>query len=211
MKVDLRQRGRCAPLRLRRVRLSRRRRVEDVDGTACIVGIDDDDRAGRHRAARRRRDTSNSLDEAAERFDLDADGLQAGGSRRARGSDARHHDRRQCADRRGGSEAQAPPERPAPGARYSLAPGAIRKSVFAESENLIQQWSGVTPATSTNACFDPLGDLGLLLVGAALEPVDLDEGHGAGRPPLGERRLQLGLEATLGHRADDFLRHLRRL
>jgi hypothetical protein len=31
---------------------------------------------------------------------------------------------------------------------------------------------------------------------------------GAEAPPLGERRLQFGLEATLGHRADDFLRHL---
>ena len=55
----------------------------------------------------------------------------------------------------------------------------MMKSDFFESENFTQQWSGATPATSTSACFDPLGDLRLLLVGAALEPVDVNERHRA--------------------------------
>ncbi len=53
--------------------------------------------------------------------------------------------------------------------------------------------------------FDSLGDLGLLLVGPALEPVDVDERHRSGSRALGERRLELGLEAPLRHRSDDFL------
>src|SRR6478735_1970440 len=82
----------------------------------------------------------------------------------------------------------------------------MMKSVLAESENFTQQCSGAAPATSTSACSIRLA---ISAFCSSLRPSNqwtctngIVGGSGA---RLGERRLQLGLEAALGHRPDDFL------
>ena len=52
---------------------------------------------------------------------------------------------------------------------------------------------------------DAVGDLGLLLVGAAFEPVNLYERQGL---PLREGRFELGQKPALRHRSDHLLDHL---
>ena len=91
------------------------------------------------------------------------------------------------------------------GDRRSVPAGSpMMKSVFFESENLTQQCSGAAPATSTSAASIRLA---ISAFCSSLRPSNQWTWTKGMVPlrPLGERRLQLGLEATLGHRPDHLL------
>src|SRR4051794_1913488 len=83
--------------------------------------------------------------------------------------------------------------------------GPMMKSVFFESENFTQQCSGATPATSTSAASIRFA---IAAFCSSLRPSNQSTWTNGMLWParLGERRLELGLEAPLRHRADDFLR-----
>ena len=81
----------------------------------------------------------------------------------------------------------------------------MMKSDFVESENFTQQCSGATPATSISAASIRLA---ISAFCSSVRPSYQWTWTNGMRPArrLGERRLELGLEAALRHRADDFLR-----
>src|ERR1044072_9617459 len=83
----------------------------------------------------------------------------------------------------------------------------MMKSVLAESENFTQQCSGATPGTSTSAASTRFA---ISAFCASVRPSNQwTWTNGIGSTPDGalrERRLELGLEAPLRHRPDDFLR-----
>ena len=85
-----------------------------------------------------------------------------------------------------------------------LGDSPMMKSVFGESENFTQQCSGAAPATSTSAASIRLA---ISAFCSSVRPSNqwMWTNGIARAPPLGERRLQLGLEAPLRHRPDDFL------
>src|SRR5262249_16419297 len=81
----------------------------------------------------------------------------------------------------------------------------MMKSVFAESENFTQQCSGGTPATSISAASIRFA---ISAFCSSLRPSyqwTCTKGISPVPPGLGEGRLELGLEAALRHRSDDFL------
>src|SRR6478672_7197586 len=83
----------------------------------------------------------------------------------------------------------------------------MMKSDLGESENFTQQCSGATPATSTSAASIRFA---ISAFCSGVRPSNQSMWTNGIAPPrasgaLGERRLQLRLEAPLRHRPDDFL------
>src|SRR5258707_11395323 len=80
----------------------------------------------------------------------------------------------------------------------------MMKSVFGESENFTQQCSGAAPAISTSAASIRFA---ISAFCSSVRPSNQSMWtNGIAPTRLGQRRLELGLEAPLRHRADDFLR-----